>query len=109
MQTYSNPPRERVLTDDELRRLWAWAVDADTDYSRVIRLILWTGLRRGEAAGVTLAELEQEGCLLLPGGRTKNGRPLLLPLSRQARTAIDVWRASQGSAICVARLSRGRR
>ena len=95
VQTYANDPRDRVLTDDELRQIWAWCIASDSDYARIIRLILWTGLRRSEAGGVSTAELMLDGGLLLRRERAKNGRELLLPMPRQAQAAIALW-ASEG-------------
>jgi integrase len=47
-------------------------------------LLLLTGQRRGEVAGMLWAELDLENALwTLPGTRTKNGRLHEVPLSRQ--------------------------
>jgi integrase len=93
-ETFANEPGDRVLSDDELKALWAWCEATDSDYSRIIRLILWTGLRRGEVSGVHSSELTADGALLLPRERVKNNRALLLPLPRQAQEAIAHWRGA---------------
>ena len=42
----SGPARDRVLSEDELRTLWAAL--GDDDYSNIIRLLIYTGCRRDE-------------------------------------------------------------
>ena len=46
----------------------------------LFKLLLLTGCRLREAAGMTRAELEDDGAWTIPGIRTKNHRPLTLPL-----------------------------
>jgi integrase len=82
--------RDRVLTDSEIRWLWA-ATDDDTAFSASVRLMLLTGQRRGEVSGMTSAELTLDGAepaWLLPAARTKNGRENLVPLAEAAVAAI---------------------
>jgi integrase len=56
--TVRNPEkkRERVLSDDELRAVWA-ATDDASDYSRIVRLCLLTGCRREEIGGLRWDEI----------------------------------------------------
>ena len=75
--------RERVLTDDELIRIWkaCW----DDDYGRVIRLLILTGCRRQEVGGMGWSELDLErGTWTIPAARSKNGRAHTLPLPAMA-------------------------
>jgi integrase len=78
-------PRERVLSDDEIRTLWnnlPQALARNPEYQRVIKLCLVTGQRVGEVVGMTRAELDLKHKLWkLPGARTKNGHPHSVPLS----------------------------
>ena len=78
-------PRERVLSDDEIRTLWnslPQALARNPDYQRVIKLCLVTGQRVGEVVGMTQSELDRKHKLWrLPGARTKNGHPHAVPLS----------------------------
>ena len=80
-----NGARERFLSDDEIRHLWAvlpHALAHSKDAQRIVRLCLVTGQRVGEVAGMTLDELDLEKQLwALPGSRTKNGSPHTVPLS----------------------------
>ena len=78
-----NKARERTLSDDELRDIWA--VLPDDDYGDIIRLLALTGQRREEIGGLMWNEIDlDEEVILLPGERTKNGKPHLIPLSDAA-------------------------
>ena len=48
--------RDRVLTDDELRALWK--ASGETVFGKMMRFILLTACRRGEAAGITHDEID---------------------------------------------------
>jgi integrase len=78
-------PRERVLSDDEIRTLWnslPQALARNPEHQRVIKLCLVTGQRVGEVVGMTQGELDRKHKLWkLPGTRTKNGHPHSVPLS----------------------------
>jgi len=77
--------RERVLKTSELKLIWN-ALDAD-QYSDIVRLLLLTGQRRAEIAGLCWSEVEGD-TILLPLTRTKNGRPHSIPLSPLAAEII---------------------
>jgi integrase len=76
--------RERVLTDEEIQLLWQ-ALDSapmEPNARRILRLMLVTGQRKGEAMGIHERELDREKALwVLPSNRAKNGREHLIPLS----------------------------
>jgi integrase len=76
-------PRERVLSDEEIRTLWTvLPTTLSPTYQRVIRLCLLTAQRIGEVAGMRRSELDLKArTWSLPGSRTKNGHPHLVPLS----------------------------
>jgi integrase len=77
--------RERVLTDDEILRLWQPLDRVEGPFGPFAKLLLLTGLRRTEVAGMTWTELDLDKALwMLPGTRTKNGRPHEVPLSEAA-------------------------
>lgn len=78
--------RERVLDAKELRLVWGGL--PDNDYGAIIKLLILTGQREGEIAGLRRSEL-REDAILLPGSRTKNHREHLIPLSAAARAIID--------------------
>jgi integrase len=74
------PPRDRVLSDNELAAIWRAA--PDDDYGRVVRLLVLTGCRREEIGGLRWTEIDPEEQLIrLPSERVKNGRAHDVPLS----------------------------
>jgi integrase len=89
---WETPKRARELSDAELRMVWAGTREP-TAFHMIVRLLLWTGARPAEAGGLCKSELRPEGTWELPAERSKNGRALVLPLSRQARAAIAAYQA----------------
>ena len=90
--------RERVLSVDEIR--WFWqacdAVDspqmdnAPRPFGPLLQLLLLTGARLNEVAGMRRDELSEDGSTWnLSGTRTKNKRPHLVPLAPLARELIS--------------------
>ncbi len=76
-------PRDRVLSADEIHSLWHGLDKAHIDRrtALAIRFCMATGQRRGEVAGIERSEIDDaEALWTLPGSRTKNGRPNLIPL-----------------------------
>ena len=78
--------RSRILTDDELRRIWHAA--GPSPFGRLVRFLLLTGARRGEAANITQDELSG-GLWTLPGERNKTKRELVRPLSAAAQATLS--------------------
>jgi integrase len=80
--------RERVLTHDELRKVWRNL--GEDKFSDIVRLLLLTGQRRGEISALAWSEVDlAKGMIILPPARTKNKRQHELPLSRQALAIIE--------------------
>jgi integrase len=78
--------RDRVLSDEEAAAVWRAAGKAPLPYGAIVRLLMLTGQRRDEVAGMTWAELSEDlATWTIPATRTKNGIPHLVPLSRLAR------------------------
>ena len=74
-------PRERVLTDAELAALWRAAGALGDPWEPIVKLLILTGQRRGEVAGMRWDEVDLDaGLWSLPGSRTKNHRSHTLPL-----------------------------
>jgi integrase len=66
--------RERVLTDDELRRVWKASDAAGYPFGPMVKMLILTTARRTEVAAMTWAELSgQENLWTLPEARSKNG------------------------------------
>jgi integrase len=82
--------RERVLTDDEIGEIWRAAGDAASPYGTIIRLLILTGQRRGEVAGMNWGEISDVlATWTLPGERTKNGTAHMVPLSAPTRDLLS--------------------
>jgi integrase len=83
-EKFPEQTRERVLADSELARIWR-ACRSEGDYGRIVRLLMLTGLRRNEVAGISDEEIDPtERTLTIPGARTKNKREHVVPLSDAA-------------------------
>ncbi|WP_336492391.1 tyrosine-type recombinase/integrase [Methylobacterium nigriterrae] len=84
--------RERVLTPDELIWIWRALAEWPSQFAALFKLLLQTGQRRSEVAGMRWDELRNcgtdEAIWDLPASRTKNGQPHLVPLSKQAQDII---------------------
>jgi len=77
--------RERVLSLDELRALWAAASANGYPFGDCIKLLILTGQRRTEVAGMRWGELDLDtGLWTLPGKRVKNSSAHIVPLPDQA-------------------------
>jgi integrase len=75
--------RDRVLSPDELRKLWRGL--GDGRFADIVRLLLLTGQRRTEIGRLTWAEVDLERkMIVLAPDRTKNSRTHEVPLSTQA-------------------------
>jgi len=104
---YRERSRERVLTDDELVAVWNASgvasgrnINTGADnkieddelglYGAIVRLLILTGQRRSEVAGMPRGELDIEGkTWTIAGVRTKNGEPHVVPLASQAVGVIE--------------------
>jgi integrase len=80
------PPRERVLSDQELLAIWK-ATGEETDFNRIVRLLIATGQRRSEVGGMAWTEVK-DGTWTIPAARAKNGREHSLPLGSLALEVI---------------------
>jgi integrase len=76
------PPdaRERVLSDAEIAVFWQACGAIGAPYGQLFKLLLLTGARLREGAGMARSELDANGVWTLPGSRTKNHRVHAVPL-----------------------------
>jgi integrase len=80
-------PRKRYLKDSEIRELWTKLPDSDIPLviQLIVKFLLVTGQRRGEATGAPWSEFDlEEKVWIIPEGRTKNKMLHRVPLSRLA-------------------------
>jgi integrase len=77
--------RDRILTDDEIRKIWA--VNNGV-FSAYVRFLLLTAARRNEASEMEWAELDG-GDWTLPAARNKTKLDLVRPLGKEARGIIE--------------------
>ncbi len=88
--------RTRVLDDCELRSVWTATADG-APFSRLVRVLLLTGQRRGEVAGMIWSELDLAGRLwTIPEARFKSGQAHMVPLSEPVLELL--WVEPWGSA-----------
>jgi integrase len=82
--------KTRVLSDDEIRLAWAHLSEGTAGMA--LRLVLATGVRPGEAAGMAQSEIEfNDGVPIawtIPAGRSKNGRAHFVPLGAMASAIV---------------------
>jgi integrase len=83
----SEHTRNRILTDDELRALWKAAGDSTGPFGPMLRFILLTASRRGEAAFMTRSEVVGSDWII-PAARYKTKTETILPLSKGAQEVL---------------------
>lgn len=82
--------RERVLSDKELAIVWQAATAEGYPFGTLTQLLILTAQRRDEVAGLSWPELDLVACQWsIPGSRTKNKRPHIVPLSSEAVEVIE--------------------
>jgi integrase len=80
--------RERVLVFKEIKKVWS-GLD-DDDYGKIVKLLTLTLQRRTEISRLERTEINwAEKQIELPGSRTKNGLPHIVPLSDAAMTILE--------------------
>lgn len=87
------PSRERVLTDDELIRVWRAADREPPKLRAFVRLAILTAAREAEVSGIEAGEVDlAAGRWTIPAERAKNKQALTLPLCGLALTELRaVW------------------
>ncbi len=84
-----NPARDRVLSDEEMKKLLA-AADADEDpYARAaVLLAVWTGARKGELLNLEWKHVDLKARMVRQPD-SKSGKPRLLALPVDAVTMLE--------------------
>jgi integrase len=82
--------RDRVLADDELRLIWRAADAIGFPFGPAFKLMILTGQRRAEVAGMTWAELDLAAARWrIPAERAKNKQAHEIDLSPEALEIIN--------------------
>jgi integrase len=82
--------RDRWLTDEEIKVLWLACEGEHSPFGFFVKVLLLTGQRRNEVAGMRWSELDMDNrTWTLPGSRTKNGVEHVVPLSAQVFAIIS--------------------
>jgi integrase len=85
--------RDRILTDDELVRIWLYA-ERNGAFGALVRFILLTAARRSEASEMVWSEIA-DGDWTLPASRNKTKMELVRPLSRAALAVLAERRTAK--------------
>ena len=78
--------RDRVLSEDEIRTFKAWE-PRSKEAHRILKLILLTGARPGEVAGISRKEITGSWWRI-PASRTKTGNEHLVYLTTEAKALL---------------------
>lgn len=82
--------RDRVLSDTELAAIWRASTTLPLPFGAFFRLLLLTGQRRSEVAGLKWTELDRAtGIWTIPAARAKNGQAHLVPLADMVLAELD--------------------
>jgi integrase len=92
---YPVPERERYVTGDQLPKFYKAVTELSSQTMRdYILLVLFTGLRREEAAGLRWADIDfAQRFIRVPSWRTKNRRVLNLPMADYVNNLLIARRA----------------
>ena len=95
--------RDRVLKPEELRWFWAATEQIGEPFGVLLKLLLLTGCRREEVAGMRWQELSEDGTTwTIPSARTKNWREHIVPLPPLARDLLGGVKRIEGAFVFTA-------
>jgi integrase len=82
-------PRDRALSDDEIRWFWSACEASGWPFGPLAQLLLLTAQRRDEVAGLEWSEINfKKAMWSIPRHKAKNGRAHEVPLSSAALTVL---------------------
>jgi integrase len=83
-------PRDRVLDDTEVKALWQAASEENWPFSSVFKVLLLTGQRKNEVAGMRWREVDLDaGAWTIAKERCKNGKAHTVDLHPEAVRLLD--------------------
>ena len=80
--------RARLLSDLELKAVWQRTKEVGYPFGTIVQLLILTGQRRGEIAGLRRSWVDSDS-ITFPAGFTKNKREHRIPLGPLAKSIID--------------------
>jgi integrase len=84
----SETSRDRVLSRNELKKVWAAL--PDNDYGDILKLLVLTGQRATEISDLQWSEIDFErGLISLPPSRIKNKRRHIVPMAVMVRAILE--------------------
>lgn len=87
---HKSKPRERVLSDDELRAVWHAADKYDGYFGVILKLLILTGQRRGEIAALQRDWISfTPSNICIPSSHTKNGKAHTFPVGTYAASLVS--------------------
>jgi len=90
-------PRERVLTMDELKAIWAAADKMGYPFGPMVRLLILTAQRRAEIANLERGWLlKGQQAFEVPASHYKTDRPQVVPLSAPALAIVEALPQTSG-------------
>jgi integrase len=99
-------PRDRVLKDWELRKIWHALPEGD--FGEIVTLLMLTGARADEIAELRWSEIDLDrGVIALPATRTKNRRAHIVPMSPSVHTILEGRIRQDGRDLIFGRGQRG--
>jgi integrase len=96
--------RARVLSNDELKAIWA-ATREQSSFSTIVRLLILCGQRPQEIAALH-SDYITEGTINLPGWLCKNGRDHSFPMGPLAANLLAAIQPNSSSPVSRARKAR---
>ena len=94
---FKEQARDRVLSDTEIRRIWAALDQIGFPIGPTMQMLLLTGQRRDEVGHMCGGDLDLEAAIwTISAERNKSGRPHLVPLSSLALSILNDTPRSEG-------------
>ena len=92
--------RDRALTGEEIGFIWRASGKLGWPFGPIVQLLLLTGQRRDEVAGMAWPEIGADGLVwTIPKERAKNGSMHVVHLSPEARVVIADVPCIEGQAL----------
>ena len=94
--SYSDRARARILSDAEIRAVWAACGDLGT-HGAIVRVALLTGQRKAKLAAMRWQDIAEDGTWTIPTEAREKNNPGVLNLPALARSIIDAQPQVKGN------------